>query len=53
MEFVNAFVQQFVLFLVFVGLALLAIFIGISLRKHKNKKEELESIQSAEKTVEE
>lgn len=51
MEFINAFVQQFVLSLVFVALAGVAVFIGITLRKHKNKTEELENTEQKEEAV--
>lgn len=46
MIFINALVQQIVVFLVFVALAAVAVFAGITLRKQKNKKEEQETIQS-------
>lgn len=51
MEFINAFMQQFVLFLVFVALAVGAAFIGIALRKNKNKKEEAEKAAQNEDTA--
>lgn len=51
MEFINAFMQQFVLFLAYVILAAVAVFIGITVRKHKNKKEEQADTQASEEAA--
>lgn len=50
MAFLNSFVQQLVLFIVFVACAAVAVFIGISLRKRKNKKEEAGKAPECEET---